>query len=243
MTPINLSMESIAKLSNIDNCPICKGAGVVLPLKNGVIDYTRTVACKCMVEQNRKRKMDMLLKMCSLPPFADSMKFENYERYPEVLTAYNESKKMADNPHEVKWLSLLGNNGNGKTHLGICICRAWAKAGVPAKYTLVSLLLEELRQGYKSKDLENSYDVKFQMYCDIPLLLLDDYGIESGTGWVNEKLDTIIDYRLMNNKSLIITSNLSLDEMPNRVRSRLIRHPKSVIVGLTVGEYRLRKKK
>ena len=149
---------------------------------------------------------------------------------------------MADNPHEIKWLALLGNNGNGKTHLGICICREWAKSGVPAKYILVSLLLEELRQGYKA-DKENSYDAKFQMYCDIPLLLLDDYGIESNTDWAHEKLDTIIDYRLMNNKSLIITSNLSLDEMPNRVRSRLVRHPKSVIVGLTVGEYRLRKKK
>jgi DNA replication protein DnaC len=227
---------------NNSDCPICHGAGFVLPVKDGKVDYSHTVSCKCMVEQNKKRRLDMLLKICSLPPFAENMRFDNYEKYPEVLTAYKESKKMADNPHEKKWLALLGNNGNGKTHLGICVCRAWVNSGVPAKYTLVSLLLEELRQGYKSIEKENSYDAKFQMYCDIPLLLLDDYGLEYNTDWVQEKLDTLIDYRLMNNKSLIVTSNLSLDEMPKRIRSRLIRHPNKVIVGITAGEYSLRLK-
>lgn len=224
-------------------CDICHGAGFVLPVKNGVVDYSHTIPCKCRIEENKKRKMDMLLKLCSLPPFADNMRFETFNKYPEVKMAYEKAKHMADNPNELCWLALLGNNGNGKTHLAVSVCRAWVEKGIPAKYKFVSLLLDELRNGYKSENPENSYESKFQMYCDIPLLLLDDYGAESKTGWVQEKLDALIDYRLMNNKSLIVTSNLSLDEMPDRIRSRIMRHPKSVIVGLTVGDYSLRNKK
>ena len=44
---------------------------------------------------------------------------------------------------------IFGRNGTGKTHLGVSICKEWVKVGVPAKYILVSILLDELRQGYK----------------------------------------------------------------------------------------------
>ncbi len=185
----------------------------------------------------------MLLKLCALPPFAQNMTFEKFVAYPLIKLAYDKALEMANKAGELCWLALLGNNGNGKTHLAISICRAWIEKGIAAKYTFVSLLLDELREGYKSNEKENSYDEKFRMYCDIPLLLLDDYGAESKTAWVQEKLDALIDYRLMNNKSLIVTSNLSLDEMPNRIRSRIMRHPKSVIVGIEAGEYSMRNKK
>ena len=229
--------------SNYSDCPICKGAGVVLPRIDGKVDYEHTIPCQCVVEENKKKRQSMLLKMCALPPFAENMRFDNFEVYTEVKSAYKSAKDMADKSGALCWLALLGDNGNGKTHLAVSICRAWIEKGIPAKYAFVSLLLDELREGYRSTDKENSFDEKFRMYCNISLLLLDDYGAESKTGWVQEKLDTLIDYRLMNNKSLIVTSNLSLDEMPSRIRSRLMRHPQSVIVGLMAGEYSMREKR
>jgi DNA replication protein DnaC len=73
--------------------------------------------------------------------------------------------------------------------------------------------------------------------------LLDDYGTESKTAWVQEKLDTIVDYRLMHNLSLLVTSNSTLDEMPPRIRSRIMRHPKGDIICIDAGDYSLRGKK
>ncbi len=238
--PIDSLVEDMdSKLDT--NCLICNGAGFVHPTVNDKTDYSIVVICKCRKEEWENKKREFMLNKCQLPINAESMTFENFEVYPEVKLAYNDSKEIAGHPGDVAWLALIGRHGNGKTHLAVSICRAWLDAGIPAKYELVSLLLEELRQGL-NKDGGNSYSDKFQYYCNVPLLLLDDYGIESSTKWVQEKLDTIIDYRMMNNLSLIITSNLSLDDMPPRIRSRILRHPKGRITAIMSGEYSLREK-
>ena len=179
---------------------------------------------------------------CTFPPLAESMTFENFKRYDAVETAFKTAKEIADNPGELIWLALLGASGTGKTHLGVAICKAWINRGIAARYAFTSLLLEELREGFNQDKGKDSYFQRWSYYCNVPLLLLDDYGTESRTPWVQEKLDALIDYRLMNNKSLIITSNNSLDEMPGRVKSRLIRHPRKQIVAIIADDYALRGK-
>jgi DNA replication protein DnaC len=57
----------------------------------------------------------------------------------------------------------------------------------------------------------------------VPLLVLDDIGVENSTAWVQEKLDTIVDYRLMHKLALVVTTNLSLDKLSTRIASRLMR--------------------
>ena len=46
-----------------------------------------------------------------------------------------------------------------------------------------------------------------------PLLILDDLGMERDTKFGLETVFEIIDGRLMNRKPLIVTTNLTLDEM------------------------------
>ena len=79
----------------------------------------------------------------------------------------------------------------------------------------------ELRSGFNDK--ENDYDRRFEMFLNVPLLVLDDLGTENPTPFVQEKLDTIIDYRLMHDLSLVVTTNLSLSQLPERIASRLRR--------------------
>jgi DNA replication protein DnaC len=224
------------------NCEYCGGIGAVHPMVDGKVDYSRTIPCSCSTEMSKKKRLDNLIASCALPPYAMDMNFENLEIYPEVKTAYESAVEMANKPGELAWLAFIGENGNGKTHLSVSICKAWIKAGIPARYTFVSLLLDELREGFKKEDSENSYTNKFQYFCNVPLLLLDDYGMESKTAWVQEKLDTIVDYRLMNNKSLLVTSNLALDDMPIRIRSRLARHPKGKVIEIAAPDYVFRRK-
>lgn len=205
-------------------------------MADGKVDYSRVIPCSCAKTKIEAERKAALIRACELPSFADEMTFGKFKVYPEVKSAYDASRKMATEPGQLCWLALLGNNGTGKTHLAIAVCKAWVHAGIAARYAFVSLLLDELRQGF-TKDKEQSYESRFKHYCTVPLLLLDDYGVESATPWVQEKLDTIVDYRLMNNLSLIVTSNKSLDEMPPRIRSRLMRHSKSQIKAIMAEDY------
>jgi DNA replication protein DnaC len=59
---------------------------------------------------------------------------------------------------------------------------------------------------------------------------LDDLGAENPTNWVNEKLDTIIDYREKNGLALVVTTNLPMEDLPFRIRSRLVRNGKVVYI-------------
>ena len=212
------------------DCQICKGAGFIHPVIDGKPNYRDVVPCKCRVAKLEEDRRQFLLTSCKFPPKAEWMTFDKFKVNPENKTGYTAAKKMADKPGDVRWLALLGNNGVGKTHLAVAICKAWVNAGIPARYVFTSLLLDELRSGYSSTDVENSYDAKFSYYKNVPLLLLDDYGTESKTDWVQEKMDALVDYRLMNGLSLIVTSNKTLEEMPARIRSRLFRHKDSVVV-------------
>ncbi len=240
MTVANISQGNMDGKSDID-CEICNGAGFVHPIVGGKIDYANVVPCECTRDLWEAERKAFILAKCTFPPFAEDMSFDNFDIYPQVKTAYADARDMADNPGVLSWLAFMGVNGNGKTHLAVAICKAWLNAGIPAKYKLVSLLLEELREGINHNG-EESYERKFEYYCNVPLLLIDDYGVESSTKWVQEKLDTLIDYRLMNDLSLIITSNLSLDEMPPRIRSRIMRHPNGKIVAIMAGDYAMRGK-
>ncbi len=228
-----------------NSCPICGGFGFVHPLlKSGATDYFHLIPCECQVEALKEKHRQFLIKTCEFPPFADNplMSFESFKRKPQTEVGYKACKDMASHPGIAKWLTLLGPNGVGKTHLAISVCREWLKAGIPARYIMVSILLDEFRAGYQSNNTESSYQAKFDYYCAMPLLLLDDYGVESATPWVQEKMDALIDTRLMKNKSTIITSNTPLEDMPPRIRSRLNRHPNSVVVFVGGEDYNLRAK-
>lgn len=223
------------------NCPTCKGWGNVHPMKNGKVDYSVVVACSCRKDAIEKQNQQRLLKYCGLPKGAENMALEKFEVFPELKTAFTVAKSVADNVGKFAWVTFVGNNGVGKTRLAIGICHAWLKAGIGAKYVMTPILLDELREGY-SREGDDSYSEKFKLYCEVPLLVMDDLGTQNSTSWVNEKLETLIDYRMMNEKSLIVTSQLSLDEMTSRIRSRLIRPPVKKIVDIKAIEYVGRKR-
>lgn len=226
--------------SSSPECEYCHGAHWVHPMRDGQVDYSSVIPCRCVKTEVERRNKENLLRSCRFPPYADAMTLNNFKVYAPVKTAYESAKKMAENPGQLTWLGFIGGNGIGKTHLAIAVCKAWVVAGIPSRYALTSLLLDELREGFR-RDGDFSYERQFKSYCTVPLLLLDDCGIQSSTPWVQEKLDTLVDYRLMNNLSLIVTSNLSLDEMSPRIRSRLMRHPQGHIVAIMAEDFCLRK--
>src|SRR6185369_8916948 len=79
--------------------------------------------------------------------------------------------------------------------------------------------LDMLRFSYDSED--TTFEERFNEIRTASLLILDDFGTQNATNWAQEKLFQILNYRYINKLPLVITTNLSLDEIDARIRSRL----------------------
>lgn len=120
-------------------------------------------------------------------------------------------------------LTLMGKWGTGKTHLSISIVKEFIKRyHLYTKVRSFSDLLQELRESYDGGGIIKT----LKTYTGIPLLLIDEIGMEKKSDWVSEKLFQIIDGRIKNKLPTIITSNFSLEEIADTyggaVRSRLL---------------------
>ena len=219
-------------------CPICKGAQTVHPRQpDGRPDYSRLIPCVCIRAKVEAEKKERLLRMCELPKKALKWTFETFAVLPGLKEAYEAALDLAERRGENKWLLLMGGTDRGKTHLLAAICHRWLQAGMPARYAYVPLLLDELRRGFRGEG-DNSYDARFDFFLNVPLLAMDDLGTENRTPWVQERLDTIIDYRLMHELALVVTSTLPMEDLPFRIRSRLSREGRVVYIAAT--EYHTR---
>jgi len=131
--------------------------------------------------------------------------------------AFNQSQHYAKNLKG--WLLLQGGYGCGKTHLAAAIANFAVEMGVPTLFLTVPDLLDTLRFSYDSED--TTFEERFDEIRNAQLLVLDDFGTQNATAWAQEKLFQIINYRYINKLPLVVTTNLALDEIEARIRSRL----------------------
>ena len=117
-------------------------------------------------------------------------------------------------------LSFLGINGTGKTHLAFGIGWEWLEQGRTVLYYHVADLIRALRDGFKLGAVD-SYSTIIAFAKNCSLLILDDLGTERENEFATEQLDLIVDYRYINRKPLIFTSNLSLDNVWPRIADRM----------------------
>lgn len=131
--------------------------------------------------------------------------------------AYNHAKLFAEEPEG--WLLLQGGYGCGKTHLAAAAANAAVENGVSTLFLTVPDLLDTLRYAYSGP--AGAFEERFEQVRRVPLLVLDDFGTQNATDWAKEKLFQILNYRYINHLPTIVTTNLSLEEIEGRMRSRL----------------------
>ena len=117
------------------------------------------------------------------------------------------------------WLLLQGGYGCGKTHLAAAVANFAVGMGVPTLFLTVPDLLDTLRFAYNDQD--TTFEQRFDEIRNAKLLVLDDFGTQNATGWAQEKLFQIVNYRYINKFPTVVTTNLALDEIEARIRSRL----------------------
>ena len=106
-------------------------------------------------------------------------------------------------------LILWGSVGTGKSYFAGCIANALMEKEVSVCMTNFALILNDLAASYKDR---NEYIARL---CSFPLLILDDFGMERGTEYGLEQVYNVVDSRYRSGKPLIVTTNLTLEELQN----------------------------
>lgn len=209
------------------NCPICGGIGYYrLDLPVGHPDFGKLQACDCRRHDLNQRALGRLYALSNLSELRH-LTFESFEprgrvglgaRQADSLErAFNQAQHYARTLEG--WLVLQGGYGCGKTHLAAAIANFAVSLGVPTLFLTVPDLLDALRFTYD--DPEASFEGRFEQIRNVNLLVLDDFGTQNATAWAQEKLFQIINYRYINQLSTVVTTNLPLDQIEGRIRSRL----------------------
>lgn len=127
---------------------------------------------------------------------------------PEMQKAHSYVEHWPEMKATATGLLLWGNVGTGKSFFAGCIANALLDQGVPVLMTNFSRILNALT-GMFSDD-RNKYIDSLNHYS---LLIIDDPGMERGTEYALEQVFNVIDARLRSNLPLIVTTNLTLDEL------------------------------
>ncbi len=181
----------------------------------------------------KEEKIHRSIKESGIRGIMHNMTFESFEqRYRGA--AYNIAKKYAEEfDLGTKYgLMFYGHAGSGKTHLAVAITKKIIEEKqVLVKFVRIVDLLLEIRKTFDENEswkAENESDL-LRKYTFTPLLILDDIGSEKTTDWVRQVLYQIIDERWIEQKPIIVTSNLTLDELEGRLGERIA----SRIAGMT----------
>ncbi len=157
------------------------------------------------------------------------------EQRQNLAEAVRLSKDFARSPDG--WLVFQGANGCGKTHLAAAIVNYRYQNNKPALFIVVPDFLDHLRSSF-SPDSKISYDQLFETVKSAPLLVLDDFGEQASTPWAQEKLYQVINQRYNARLPTVITTCCSLDEIENRISSRLVDPKISVLFNIIAPDYR-----
>lgn len=114
-------------------------------------------------------------------------------------------------PKEKKGLYLHGSFGSGKTYLITALFNELSKKN----YNAVIIYYPEMLNKFKSTfDTKDSFNEIFNEIKTADLLLIDDIGAETVTSWSRDEiLGTILQYRMENDLSTFLTSNLNIEEL------------------------------
>ena len=135
--------------------------------------------------------------------------FANDKGYnPEIEKAQRYVTEWAMMKENCIGLLLWGNVGTGKTFIAACIANALIENGVSVLMTNFSKILNSLSAMF---DVDrNKFIESFNRYS---LLIIDDLGIERNSEFALEQVFNVIDSRYRSKKPLIVTTNLTLDEL------------------------------
>jgi DNA replication protein DnaC len=127
-------------------------------------------------------------------------------------------REIGPNLDAGRGLWLTGGFGTGKTALAMIVSKAAIDSGRSVAIYSCPRLLGVIRESIDAGGVLDFLD----RLADADLLHIDDLGAEHRTEWVLEQLYSIINARYQDERSTIVTSNLSRDELAEQLGERIV---------------------
>ena len=217
----------------------CPGFYLPANLPSDHPQANRLAPCTCTLSRQARAIQ------AEIAPSLRAMTFETFRPEEGNHTALERAQQFAADPwgQGWYWLVLIGSNGRGKTHLAAAIVNALLARGEPSYFENMPELLDYLRAGYDVQSGED-FERRLTRVKEAPVLVLDDLGAEAGrhvsfdVSWAQDKVCQILDHRLVEQRPTVVTTNLPLDKLPQRIASRLQDRRAARVIAITTGDKR-----
>lgn len=113
-------------------------------------------------------------------------------------------------------LLFYGGSGTGKTFLSNCIAKELLDKGHFVVYRTAKELMENLKE---CRFGENSNLENLILKCD--LLIIDDLGTEQITDFCRSELFNLINWKILKNKKMLVSTNLSIEQLSKHYSERI----------------------
>ncbi len=224
--------ESLLALSEKKE-QLLREAGFPLDYLNPIYDcadcgdtgYKKGSRCHCFEQKviNLLYTQSNLKELLAAENFA-ALSYEYYEK--EDLTAFKKTVETSlsfvkNFRSEYQNLLFYGAVGTGKTFLSNCIACELLNEGHSVIYFSASGLFNLLsRYSFSSGNKEMLYKTYEDLYnCD--LVIVDDLGTELSNSFTNSQFFSFLNERHLRKKSILISTNLSLEELKARYSERI----------------------
>jgi DNA replication protein DnaC len=199
---------------------LCDGGGMLFDEESNT-----AYDCRCrgqIIAQRKARSLSAVI-----PRRYRDVAFERppvTEIAPAVVTATRRFVDAIDEKLNAgRGLWFMGDVGTGKTTLAMLVSKAAIAAGRSVAIYSLPRLLNEIRDTHRA---ERSHVDLLDRLTAVDLLHVDDVGAERSTDWVLEELYSIVNARYEEQKSMVITTNITdrealCEQITERTVSRL----------------------
>jgi DNA replication protein DnaC len=239
-----------------DLCPRCRSTCGYLVRYKGASPSAGydLVECGCRKGEHRDLLARKARGQAGLDDAMVGQTFDNFTPADGTQQGFDAARKFAANPKG--FLTLGGGTGLGKTHLLAAIANTLLAPGDgdaggpddgPGRLVPVYCVAPRLIGRFMVGNSGGAYGVRteaqryFDSLLDAGVLLLDDLGAERDTSFAQERIFDLVDWRYANRRPTAIATNSSADQLPDRLRSRLLDRHVAVAVGMKGADYRRQK--
>lgn len=231
--------------SGPDTCQHCGGMGLGVVTIEGE-DYQ--IFCECRLrewEWDSKRHWAQLSSIpvgVQLPRLGDMKTWHppgQKERWMSFAPAISHAVNLISSPVDSPWLTIMGGVGTGKTMLLMSIYRHISPYCV---YLGAGDLTSKIFESFGGEGQTEELTAEL---VRVPVLLLDDFGVDTANKTIQNKIMQIVDmrYRYRRFRPTVVATNLSRDLLSKnnaRVASRILDEDLAKVVSITLPDYRRR---